>query len=239
MCADMTIAHPDMTLFCGRGNGGVTPPVYERRRYGSFDLEGPSEQTLAKVGNSFRSYWLSNVAWHVGRGDLNATDFLVAQALAEFSDNKLKAVFPAQRTIGKAVGRSASTVNRSAARLRSLGLLEWGHRFLRPVDGMPRATTNMYAFRLSDEWAEEELPVRIIATNRAKGRARRHKNGRTTPKALTGIPSTVHAVARSAETYDAALDELRGLFDVPGYPDGRDLEKDLIAAWRQYRARRE
>ena len=240
----MTIAHPDMTrtrtLFCGRGNGGSEPPRYTRRKYGTFDLEGPSARTLAVVGTSFRSYWSECVMWHFKRGELTTTDLAVAMVLAEYSNDAMKEVWPSQETIGAAIGRSASTVNRSLRRMRALGLVEWAHRFLRPEKGLPRATTNLYHFRLSDVWAEEELPKRLAATNKAKGRRAQpsgltRTNGRVTgrKKLSAAIPDQVRQYAQMARyaTVQDAIDALREEQFPDGYVAGRDLAKDTRTAW--------
>ena len=217
----------------GLGNGGVTPPLYERRKEGTFDLEGASDVIRAQIGHQFRRFWIDDLTEHLKRGEINLTDFAIGCALSDFSDNGAKIVFPSQATIGKQVGRSASTVNRSLARLRRYGLLEWAHRFLQSRDGKPRATTNLYAFRLSDRWMEEDFEKRRNASNKSKGR--RHNpigNKRTTPKKRQLDPSVepmVAGIAQTAPTWEDAVEEVSGLSAID------NPVEQLKLAWHFYR----
>ena len=222
----------------GLGNGGVTPPLYERRKEGTFNLEGPSDAIRAQVGHQFRQFWRDDLLAHLGRGEIDPIDYAIGMALAEFSDKAAKVVFPSQATIGKKVGRSPSTVNRRLAKLRRLGLLEWAHRFLQSRDGKPRATTNLYVFRLSDHYMDEDFEKRLASSNKAKGKGRRQwKSGRTTEplrpekkaRLDEAMSDTVIAFARSAASFDEGLELVLSATDEP------DAEFQFRRAWKQIR----
>jgi hypothetical protein len=212
----------------GLGNGGTQPPGdYERRRHCIEDR--PHDRM-------WREHWLRCLLSLLGDGELTPTQYTIGVALADVSNANGKPVFPGHKYLGERVGRSRSTVQRTLARLRALGLLEWEHRFLAPnsESDHARGTSNLYDFR---------LPADVLARLglRQPRPPRHHHGGRHTPPkrdlARDQALSTAAAAAQAASnaTFRDAAEEIEAL-----YSDDAEMVSfalDALAGfWQQYRS---
>lgn len=199
----------------GLGNGGVTPPgTYERRR--------DSVTHEIRHHRRFREQWRRVLDHLLSTGDIHRTVHAVGSALSMFSNDTAKNVWPAQATIGDRVGVSESTVCRALAVLREMGMLEYDHQF-KQVDGKPRATSNLYEFRIPDA-----LGNAVGVTQRTR-RLNAHQiptPAMVVPDWHRDIDARVHALVlvHTADHYGTAEAEL--LDDL----DGRPAEQLSFAA---------
>lgn len=219
----------------GLGNGGVTPPRYQRRR----DATGSGRHP-----RSFREHWRRVLSHLLNESQIDPVTFAIGYALTEFSNERAESVWPAQATIGKRVGRSASTVNRRLRRLRDLGMLEWDHRFDSDTTERKgiRGTSNFYEFRIPDELMHAAgLPRQ--RQHQRPDRSRRHSStpapGNRTPTPhewQREIDSTAAALARSAATFEVAHEEIESLYANQGPERASYARTALDDAWKQFRA---
>lgn len=191
----------------GLGNGGVTPPgTYERRR--------DSVTHEIRHHRRFREQWRRVLDEQLSTSDVHRTVHAVGSALAMFSNDTAKNVWPSQATIGERVGVSASTVCRAVAVLRKVGMLEWDHQF-RQVEGAPKATSNLYEFRIPELLGES---VGVKQRERRLGDHQIPKPVIVMPDWQRDIDARVHALVlvHRADQYSAAETEL--LDDLSGRP---------------------
>lgn len=220
----------------GRGNGGVLPPQYERRR----DSVGDDRHS-----KMWRRWWLRVIGHLRDRGDLSVVDFAVLSALADFSSESGSHVWPSQATIGLRIGRSASTVNRSLCRARELRVVNWDHRFEGPTNEYRgvKGTSNLYEFLIPEDLATEmNIGQRRPRRERPDRTTRHDRSPSPTPGYAPGlewqrhIDSHVAAVVLSAATYQMAEAEVEDAFQ------DRDVQQRTYAAsvlnerWQQSRA---
>lgn len=208
-----------------RGNGGVMPPGHYTRRRDVVRREN-------RHGRRFREQWRRVIDHLLAVGDIHRTVHAVASALSTHSSDTGKNAWPSHATLADQVGVSASTVCRALAELRAIGLVEWDHQF-RQVDGKPRATSNLYEFRIPPP-----LGRVVNVDQRSMYRDRTppaHVTAKRAPDWQRDIDSHVHAIAQVSTDYMTAEAQLFNDFN------GRSTEQLTFAAhalneaWRHHR----
>lgn len=140
----------------GLGNGGTPSPGHYERRKGCVQAE-------IRHHRMFREQWRRGLDHLLTIDSISRTDLAVGAALSTFSSQTGENVWPSHATIGARCKLSASTVQRSLAALRDLEMIEWDHRGVQ-IDGKPRATSNLYEFRIP------EYVATAVGINRKRSR---------------------------------------------------------------------
>jgi len=186
------------------GNGGTPSPGRYERRKGCVEAE-------VRHHRQFRENWRRGLDHLLVVEAISRTVLVVGATLATFSNATGENVWPSQATIGARCRLSASTVQRSLAVLRTVGMLEWDHRGVQ-IDGKPRATSNLYEFRIPDYVAT------AVGANRKRSRRLNEHQ----------IPSPAHTVPDWQKDIDSRVASLVLVYRSDQYTDAEaELLDDL------------